>query len=581
MLIGVQNVKAMTFGVNYASTGEDIEITPREDATYDMGINGNIKYTCIYNYTTSVNNAITVDGYDLEDNPIMENSLHISDEDRIIAGTSIGLNIYETKRIGWQVTKSEVTETKITETKYYKCTYKTKTRPLPPPNKPGDPIMVPLLATKNIANVKPLSTCAVTVQYTTSSSSCPRPATNCMYESGPTYSYVNTTEDSYSSTDTTKIEECRKYAAQQAIAEANWYLGASYKITLSDSNNIKEESEITLDVSDTKCDKCSFSYSPGMTSDSIKVEYYYKKTKACINVKTGDISYVPDKSGKTECNGDEREIPNTKIGNNEHWHYFVPLNAKSGDTIEMNMMRATEEILNKSQCLYVMRNNPINQNNTNPLTTTYVDLIKPTIESVKWNEDYKCHTCNPNNPDEWNSEQSSDYKEVIENGCRLTSKIKIPITQKFYNEKTDDDNNKTFNGFNFYYKPIDVSNSNQINIIFPNGVQKDAEGNLKTITLWDKWYKAQLGELNNNINKEPNLSNSYSIKTYETKNINAKQIRMYNQNNPYTSWNNIDIDGTSKYIDSEESVITRIGNQKENIYKLGCGPANKDWSWCK
>ena len=48
-------------------------------------------------------------------------------------------------------------------------------------------------------------------------------------------------------------------------------------------------------------------------------------------------------------------------------------------------------------------------------------------------------------------------------------------------------------------------------------------------------------------------------------------MRKYNKDNPYTSWSNMNLDGTSKYIDNEE--IIKRGNDI-SVYKLGCGPAN-------
>ena len=40
----------------------------------------------------------------------------------------------------------------------------------------------------------------------------------------------------------------------------------------------------------------------------------------------------------------------------------------------------------------------------------------------------------------------------------------------------------------------------------------------------------------------------------------------------------MNLDGTSKFID-DYGVISR--NTKSDVYKLGCGPSNTEWSDCK
>ena len=41
----------------------------------------------------------------------------------------------------------------------------------------------------------------------------------------------------------------------------------------------------------------------------------------------------------------------------------------------------------------------------------------------------------------------------------------------------------------------------------------------------------------------------------------------------------MEIDGTSQFITDKTYNIER--KETGNIYKLGCGPANSDWSGCK
>ena len=129
-------------------------------------------------------------------------------------------------------------------------------------------------------------------------------------------------------------------------------------------------------------------------------------------------------------------------------------------------------------------------------------------------------------------------------------------TDVVYTSNTDDNEKTTvrFNGFNFYYKPIDITDSTAP---FPNG--------LPTTSLWQEWHNSQ--------KKEPDLTKSFSKVTYIAGDIEASEVRNYNKNNSYLDWSNMNVDGTSKYIDNE-GVIQR--NNGINVYKLGCGPANEN-----
>lgn len=557
IILGMQSVEAVSYTIGYASTGDNTQSTPREDIEVGLGTRNGITYTCKYNYRISSSKIVTIDGYDIQDNEIMQNSLNISDKNRILAGTSIGLNIYETKTVGWELTKVEVTETKVKKTDIYICTYKTKITPLPRP-KPGSQFEITLvpMSDTSTSKVQTISTtCQETEKTTTSPTTCPSPANNCILKSGPEPSYYKADgETTKKSTNETKIEECRAIAASTAIAAANGSTYASYEIEMSDSNDINGTNGIKITNEDAnktrECENgtCSFSYSAGMTNDSKMIRFYYKKARACINVKTAEVTY---KTGDDTCDQTlEKEISNTTIGSNTHWHYFIPLNAKSTDTVEINMLKASGGQLTTEECLYVMQHNPINASNQNSNATTYVNLIKPIANGEEFDGDYKCYDCNPKNPEKWNSQQSADYKEVQANGCYLTSKIKIPVNQKFYNEVTTADGKNALKGFNFYYKPIDINEP------FPNGVLENS--------LWNNWNKS--------TTKNPDLSKSFETKTYEVIDINSNEVREYNENNPYTSWKNMNLDGTSKYIDDNQKMIKR--SEDISVYKLGCGPAN-------
>ena len=161
------------------------------------------------------------------------------------------------------------------------------------------------------------------------------------------------------------------------------------------------------------------------------------------------------------------------------------------------------------------------------------------------------------------SSDSDKAKEQVEDGCILASIIKIPAQQKFYNEK-----NSKIRGYGSYYRPIDINNP------FPNGLSEnsywygliDIDKNIIKVT--DK----------SNNTKTYNLADSFKEKTYSIYNINSNVIREYNhqERNFYTSWENMNLDGTSKFVNQ---YLTRHNNR--NYYRLGCGPANSDWEECK
>ena len=82
--------------------------------------------------------------------------------------------------------------------------------------------------------------------------------------------------------------------------------------------------------------------------------------------------------------------------------------------------------------------------------------------------------------------------------------------------------------------------------------------------MWKGWNKI--------TNNKPNIAKSYNKATYIAGDIKTKKIRDYNSKNSYASWENMKIDGTSKFIDNE-GIIER-SSTPGNIYSLACGPAN-------
>lgn len=541
MLVGISPTYAFTYGVSYANTGSGGQQSNKEPNRVYITSEGNIDYYCEYDFSIGAPNNITINGYN-NGKSIMDNSLKISTDDRIESGTAIQLNIYETKYISWAVTKAEVKKVTKEMCNYYNCSYTNKSStsatPVPKPNKPNGPKPDMMASINLLAKIKQIAlNCSS--HYQSNVTSCPT------YYGCITHpSFIESRQCGTKEETTTNYQsECNEKAAKAAISAANSLFYPSYQVDVSDSNDIEGNTTTAL-ATQTSCSPCSFGYS-GAKSGSAIVTYTYRLNKACMNVKTATVRYTQD----IECKEDEIEVEDEIIDGRNYWNYFIPLNAKSNQEVEINLRPiGNGSNLVKEQCQYVMEHNPISSDSSK---TTYIDLI---IKKDKTNfkGDFSL------------GERGYDYNEIVENGCLLTSKVKIPAVQKFYGETSKDDETLKFKGFNFYYKPISV-NTNEQNIaktVFPNGITDTS--------IWKEWYQSE--------KKELDLTKSYNIVTYTALNINIAKIRNYNRINQYTDWSNMNLDGTSKFIDNY-GIVSR--NTKNDVYKLGCGPTNAEWSDCK
>ena len=253
---------------------------------------------------------------------------------------------------------------------------------------------------------------------------------------------------------------------------------------------------------------------------------YDRIGKVCINVKKGLVRYIDEKE-KCETS-DEYTITPDEDG---FWKYFIPLNANSANDFIFTLNPA-----NKQKALAVACKN-------------YIDKY----------DDYAYFITDSNgNSFIGQNITKKKAKQMVENGCYFKTTVVIPIKQRFYNEL---ENGLNFKGFNFYYKPIDIDNP------FPNG--------LNNISLWYDWNK--------DTDKEPDISESYKEVTYYANTSgNEDQIRKYNnkndkdidkKDNPYASWEKMNVDGTSQFIKKEGIVSSNVG--VNSFYPLGCGPWNE------
>lgn len=440
-------------------------------ATINMGTDSNgFEVSCKYSYWINTANNITFDAFNQENKSIISGTLTANQ--KIPAGTAVGISIIETKSISWGVSDITVTKTKRNEP-LYRCTKKCNKRQLLEGN------------------------CINNVYYDTSC------------RSGYTWELIRDTGTStVTLTSGTEVDTCRNDALAR-IRNKIGDMSPSYEIKLQNSNDINANNTTsTKAVSTSNCSS---------TDRSKTCTFLYTVNKTCIDVKTAEVRYITNNG---TCNSNEIEVKK----DSNHWHYFVPLNAKSNDNFFLSVSSAGNNVKQSANaCKYVINN-----------YSNYKDFIITSNEK------------------QFSGNKNKDLA-TANSGCYLSSVINIPVEQKFYNEE-----NNTIKGYSFYYKPIDINNP------FPNGLTDKS-------SYWYDWYKSN--------KKTPDLTKSFEKMTYIANNIDTETIRSYNQDNKYTSWQDMKINGRSEFIDK---YVTRNFNiTKDSFYKLGCGPMNKDWEECK
>lgn len=316
-------------------------------------------------------------------------------------------------------------------------------------------------------------------------------------------------------------------------------LTASYTVEFSDSNDASNTcnpetdeycTKHTMSPSSQSCTKTDEKDDgAGTTIGGEECYFYYDRGETYIDVKTGKVRYPKeDQVLGTELLPNEYKI----FSESKHWwKYFIPLNANSLDGFSISLS-TNKNIQEESLCKEIIKKYD---------TYPYLILDNKGQQFTPITIDMK--------PNQIEQKKNQDMKKV-EGGCYYQTIIRIPVEQKFYNETTNNNTTK-FQGFNFYYKPIDINNP------FPNG--------MNNTSIWYDWSKSS--------DKNPNLEKSYNEKRYYTENLNANSIRIYNSQNLYTDWSKMNLDGTSQFIDDYTFM-----NRDESLftYKLGCGPANEN-----
>ena len=441
-------------------------------------------YSCKYKYRITTGGTITINTYNKDNELTNPNSFTPTEE--TLAGTSIGMQIYETKTVTWNVPSITVA---VTSGATYDCQSNKKICNC---NSGRSQLIA------SIKNFRPIikdENCC-DYDYLYNQNYCP---------SGYTIVRIRNNSNTREITSGEYYDKCKKLAEDATQKKATMTLYPSYIVKLQNPNDVnsKETTNITSNACNTsgaRVSSCTFTYDVA---------------KTCINVKTAAIRYLTNTS--SECSNEEIEVKK----NDNHWSYFIPLNAKSKDDYFISITSSGKNTkYSGSAC-----KNFINQN------ANYTDWIITSDEK------------------KFTGNISKDLS-LASAGCYLSSIVTIPVNQKFYSEEED-----SLKGYSFYYRPIDINNP------FPNGVDDSS--------YWSNWYKSK--------NKEPDIAKSFAKITYYTGNINTPSIREYNKAYKYTSWSDMNISGLSNFITD----AMRINVNKKEIYKLGCGPLNKDWSECK
>ena len=528
---------------------------PNASQNYNVSPN---HYICRYNRVIESNTSVSINAYDLSGTSVIPYTLTPSTTFK--AGTWIGINATEIKSVSWSASEFEDYEiqkqcvcnyskdaTTKTENKDKLCGRADKNPTCPDCNigytkgkeyikqkkitSPSGKITVYQMkyinCYKTITIPGETHTETKTVAYE-DDCDCPTWEDLEPYQTDITYPEVSTDTD---------ISQCHTDAITDTYNAAKARVGgATNELRYHSANDIADENTI-FSAKAKKGDDSGETGGISVGYGTIWQDYLYEPEKVCINVKTSEVFY------DTECvsNQEIKQINNGTIydqylqKNITYWKYFIPLNTKTGTLIPIQLVKdpdSSEASLSKGQCEQAM----IDYDN-------YEDLIVP--NDGTYIGDYKRLL---KNSDDYTTLQNDD-------SCNIAITVNFETDQKFYGEKTVN-GTKKLSGYAFYYRPIDINNP------FPNGVESNS--------YWYDWNNLASNR------KNPNLLNSFNNISYKIGTINTNAVRLYKNNNPYNSWQYMNVNGSSSFVSTYNM---RQGTQ--SYYKLGCGPTNADWEECK
>lgn len=547
-------------------------------------------YRCYYKHSIVNNTSLDINAYDMNGTSLIPNSL--TTDNKFKSGTWIGINATEIKTASWSINSFIYYEVK----KKYSCHYQRN----------GTSTVVHTsicFNTQNLncqkylnqngsiygANRYSTKICTGTTirginyngqkcqlsyyisevdewvqQSQTVSVNSTITTRNCPTHKGLNADDVRIDENNIEE-ETSPIPECRNNAINDIENQAKQRVGsASNKLEYETSNKSSSSKKVTIDARKKYPQVQSERTSQTSTASSGRAwqEFEYTPQKVCMNVLTAEIKY------NNECNTSSakiKQIDNSTVFDKylnktvNYWHYFIPLDAKTNSEILLSMIANTGRdshnnlipTLTKNQCLSGMESHP----------NDYMDYIKP--RDGNFIGDYSRGT------------RSNDIKRVQnEKGCFVAIVLRFKATQKFYSEEKKS-GYTSLEGYGMFFRQIDINNP------FPNGIDNNS--------IWKGLYNSTTKKVN--TGKEEIKLSSFDNITYiaNISSQNANKIRTFNNETSYTQWtkdygknNGMNANGQSYFVryGSTKSIFTTKA-PTDSFYKLGCGPTNKDWSWCK
>ena len=343
-------------------------------------------------------------------------------------------------------------------------------------------------------------------------------------------------------TPTKTYDTCRSEALS-AMNKSVKKVNASYTASREDVNDITNNEKIGVSSYTINHDPVTEDTDKNKKGNDIVKRTYvqrikYNIKKACLNIKTAQVRYIAFDSNCN--NADELTVP--QIYNNLKepiGQYFIPLNAKQGGSF--SYMLESGEHRDEDVCLSI-----INNKDYPYWRQTLLDRKKKAFSDTT---------------------TEAQAEKRVKGGCYFAIIAKFKVEQKFYNQ-----NKTSFEGYTYYYRPIDVTDP------FPNG--------LKDTSLWSKVYDST----SNTIKYKDKAGTKHEVKLnhafresqlmYTATNVTSNKVEGANKV-IYTSWNNINKNGLSSFISDNAFISHGTAYKQKNIYKIGCGPANADWSECK
>ena len=335
----------------------------------------------------------------------------------------------------------------------------------------------------------------------------------------------NCTSGSIGVYDSTKEKECKDEALRIVKAEAEKLskTNLSSKVELPDSNDINSDGKVSIGTNRTlSCKFDIISYSGNVASDSCSYSVPLSPGNVCMNMKTGEVKYGDICS---DINNDLYEIiPNVSVkkgnSNINYFHYFLPLNMKNNDLIEIPVVAGKK--ISAKECIdWIENRNKYGENYAKEviLDNNNINLLTGNLE----NDKRIINRC------------TSDGKRQC---CHLG--FNINIENKFYKEE-----NGKISGFNYYYRPISISNP------FPNGISDNS--------LWTDVF-----------NGNDDYRIKFGSKTYESSPYLIENVS--NIADSYFSWNSMNLSGRSSRISGSGNEVIASRTGASEVFNLGNGP---------